>query len=127
MGRWYSKDLSIRFRPNGTVLYNSRSTGLVEGQYQYKPTSANFASTKAQKNLTVWLPQPGRTVVLTFELRPLGNDRIQLKQIRERNTSQENSNLTVGMVLHRAEDQSTNSNGLEAKAPLVSATPEQAN
>lgn len=127
MGRWYNKDLSIRFRSNGTVLYNSRSTGLVEGQYQYEPTLAQYASTNSQKNLTIWLPQPANTLVLDFELRELGNDRIQLKPIRETQNSQSLSNTPVGMVLKRAEDQSSNTNDLESKPPLVSASPNQAN
>jgi hypothetical protein len=80
-GRWFNKDVSVRFLENGTVLYNSRSTGVVEGQYQYDSRQPLPTGTQPVKNLTLWLPQPGRVLVLDFELRLLGNERLQLKQI----------------------------------------------
>src|SRR5688500_11024633 len=80
-GRWFNKDVSLRFRENGTAVYNSRATGLVEGRYQYDPAPLPPTGTEPVKNLTVWLPQPGRTLALNFELKRLGSDRIQLKPI----------------------------------------------
>lgn len=126
-GRWFNKDVSIRFRENGTAVYNSRATGLVEGRYQYDPSPLPPTATEPVKNLTVWLPQPGRTLALNFELKMLGADRIQLKPISEARASsrRRDSSPIVGVVLKRATDESQNSDGLDETPPLASATPGQ--
>ena len=125
MGRWYSNDVSMRFRKNGTVLYNSRNTGLVEGRYEYDASLTSGAQAKPQQNLTIWLPQPGRILVLEFDMRFLGNDRIQMKPIVDERGRSELGALMAGtgMVLKRAADDGQDSNALNETPPLVSATP----
>jgi hypothetical protein len=126
-GRWFNKDVSIRFREDGTAIYNSRATGLVEGRYQYDPAPLPPTATEPVKNLTVWLPQPGRTLALNFELKKLGSDRIQLKPISDapRNPQRRDPSPVVGVVLKRATDESQHSDNLDETPPLVSATPGQ--
>jgi hypothetical protein len=126
-GRWFNKDVSIRFRENGTAVYNSKATGLVEGRYQYDPSPLPPTATEPVKNLTVWLPQPGRTLALNFELKMLGSDRIQLKPISDgpRTSQRRDTSPLVGVVLKRALDESQPSDSLDETPPLASATPGQ--
>lgn len=126
-GRWFNKDVSIRFRENGTAVYNSKATGLVEGRYQYNPAPLVPTATEPVKNLTVWLPQPGRTLSLSFELKMLGSDRIQLKPVSDapKTSRRRDESPLVGVVLKRAADDSQASNGLDDTPPLASATPGQ--
>ncbi len=127
-GRWFNNDVSIRFRENGTALYNSKATGLVEGRYQYNPKPIAQSGMEPVKNLTVWLPQSGRTLVLNFQLSLLGSDRIQLKPISEaaNRSRSRNPSPVVGVVLKRALNESQHSDGLDETPPLASATPELA-
>ena len=121
-GRWYNKDISIRFRTNGSVLYNSRHTGLVQGQYRYDAKPASLAVSQPVKNLTIWLPQPGEVRVMEFEIRTLGGHRVQLKPIPR--TPRSANDPINGLILKRAQDDS-GSNALEESRPLVSASREK--
>jgi hypothetical protein len=112
------------------VLYNSKLTGLVEGRYQYDPKLIPAAGTVPVKNLTVWLPQPGQTMVLDFELRFLGGDRIHLKRVPKTppsTTETADLSQTFGTILKRSTDGGESSNGLDDTPPLVSASPDQQN
>jgi hypothetical protein len=126
-GRWFNKDVSIRFRENGTAVYNSKATGLVEGRYQYNPAPLVQTGTEPVKNLTVWLPQPGRTLALNFELKMLGSNRIQLKPIPDGPAAsrRREERPLVGVVLKRASEEGQHSDGLDETPPLASATPGQ--
>ncbi len=123
MGRWFNNGISIRFRPNGTVLYNSRATGLVEGQYHYDPQYQPISQAKAVKNLTVWLPRPGKTLVLEFELRYLGESEIQLRRIPKPRKSRQPLDFseTMAVILSRAPSDDKDSDQLAETEPIASA------
>ena len=125
LGRWYNGDVSIRFRENGSLLYNSLGTGLVEGIYRYDHTTLPISSIKPVKNLTVWLPQPGKTLVLDFELRHLGDQRIQLRPIRQKTATAQNSNAVanLGVILKKSALEASDSDGLDTAPPIASANP----
>ncbi len=127
MGRWYNGDVSIRFRENGSVLYNSLGTGLVEGIYRYDNSALPISSVKPVKNLTVWLPQLGKTLVLDFELRYLGESRIQLRPIPKDSRAASNSNslADLGVILKKAAPGASDSDGLDTAPPIASANPER--
>ncbi len=130
LGRWSNKDVSMRFRENGTVLYNSRITGLVEGRYRFDPKQPSLANTKPVKNLTLWLPQPKGTQIVNFEVRLLGSDRLQIRPIPPTSAKTRNldSTRTVAAVLKRAAQDEQNAgdaaqDGFDETPPLVSASP----
>ncbi len=125
LGRWYNGDVSIRFRENGSVLYNSQNTGLVEGIYRYDSSALPIASTKPVKNLTLWLPQPGTTLVLDFELRYLGDQRIQIRPIFEKSDAPQDpaALAALGVILKKAASDAPNTDGLDTAPPIASANP----
>ena len=127
MGRWYNGDVSIRFRENGSVLYNSLGTGLVEGIYRYDHTALPISSIKPVKNLTVWLPQPGKTLELDFELRYLGESRIQLRPLPKNSGGDANSQslAVLGVILKKSPPEASDADGWDKAPPIASANPER--
>lgn len=83
-GRWYNATTSIRFREDGSVIYNSVSTGLTTGRYhfdgQLRPESAN----RPVNNLTLDLVVNGRTERWPLEVQFLGDERLRLRPLRTR-------------------------------------------
>ncbi|MCA9067927.1 MAG: hypothetical protein KDA84_03340 [Planctomycetaceae bacterium] len=125
LGRWYNSQISIRFVENNMVVYNSRTTGLVRGRYQFTPTTQAVANDTPKKNLTLWLPQTGRILVLDYELKYLGDDRLQLTRLPAEwaNSQQPSSSPSRAIVLKRALPEEEGSNGFDKKHPIAEATP----
>lgn len=81
MGRWYTSDTSIRFRPDGTVVY-STPRGLARGRYFFDETPKDLTSTSPHPNLILELVRGNQQFRLDFEVELLSQDRIRLSEIR---------------------------------------------
>lgn len=83
VGRWYNDEVSVRFRPDGTLVYNSVSTGLVTGRYYFDGEVRDLSAGTAVPNLTLDLVVEGRISRRQHELQFLGDERMRLQPANE--------------------------------------------
>lgn len=115
VGRWYTSDTSIRFRSDGTVVYNS-PRGLAVGRYFFDETPRDITSTAPHPNLILELVRKDQQLRLDFEVEILSQDRIRLTEIRPA-TARQGSLVASFKVLKRA----TEAEG--AASPSLAAVP----
>jgi hypothetical protein len=99
-GRWYNADMSVRFRPDGGVLFNSRA-GRAVGRYVYE-TSAPAAADQRTTNLVLDVVRNGEPLRLEFDARLLSRDRLRLQASRRRSAGRARDGTAATVVLQRA-------------------------
>lgn len=114
-GRWFNGEVSIRFRPDGTVLYNSRLTGLVEGVYEYHPHPVTQTSIEPVENLIVDFP--GRQ--LRLDARFAGRTRLRLTEMPAE--GQAANAIPSVALLKKADPRTDRGDGLDSRTPLATA------
>ena len=80
IGRWYSRDMTIRFREDSAVIWNSPS-GLALGRYEFSGKKRGVGSDKLSPNLFVDVIRNDQRRQYQFEITFLGNDRLQFEMI----------------------------------------------
>jgi hypothetical protein len=102
IGRWYSGDMTIRFREDSGVIWNS-PRGLALGKYEFSGKTRNVRYEKEDPNLFIDVVRNDERQQFQFEISFLGPDRlrIQLIPIGKEVTG---SDAARGMVLRRAND-----------------------
>lgn len=102
IGRWYSGEMTIRFREDSGVIWNS-PRGLALGRYDFSGKIRKIRSEKVDPNLFVDVVRNNERRQFQFEVSFLGADRlrIQLIPIGKEVTG---SDAARGMVLRRAND-----------------------
>lgn len=78
IGRWYSSDMTIRFRPDSGVIWNSRA-GLAVGRYEFSSGHLVSHNTQPTPNLLLDVIRKEERSKFQFEAKLLGADRLQLK------------------------------------------------
>jgi hypothetical protein len=79
--RWYNEALSLRFRPDGSLIYNSTDTGLTTGRYHFSGEMPPDACDEPVANLTLDLVRGNRVVRSQFEVQFLGTERIRIRPV----------------------------------------------
>jgi hypothetical protein len=82
IGRWFNSQNSIRFKEDGTLVWNAR-TRRAYGRYWYTGESRASSSNQAQPNLTVQLVTANEQIVSKYELQYLGDDKLRLQAINQ--------------------------------------------
>lgn len=81
LGRWFNAANSIRFNPDGTVLWNARS-GLATGQYFFTGEERQANSGRPVGNLDLRLRAGDRDIEQRYEVQIMSNDRMRLMPVR---------------------------------------------
>ena len=106
-GRWFSESMSIRFRPDGSVIYNSLTTGMTTGRYYFDGELRPEASTTPISNLTLDLSVNGRPQRWVFEVQFLGKERLRLQPVRADRRNRAADDFPSVFVLSKAADDDT--------------------
>ena len=101
IGRWYSESMTIRFRTDSGVVWNSRN-GLAIGRYEFSSDIQALGKMEATPNLMLDVIRRDERSKFEFEAKLLGKDRLQLKLL---STNDDDVTSTQSMVLRRANDQ----------------------
>jgi hypothetical protein len=99
-GRWYNEALSMRFRPDGSLIYNSTETGLTTGRYYFSGEMRPEAYDEPVANLTVDLVRGNKVVRSQLEAQFVGSERLRLQPVSEQRSPANDVGL---VVLKRAE------------------------
>ncbi|MBI1310789.1 hypothetical protein GC176_05725 [bacterium] len=82
VGRWFNSQNSIRFKEDGTLIWNGRRRQGY-GRYWYTGESRKSTTNQLQPNLTIQLRTGDTDAVTQYELQYMGDDRLRLQQIIE--------------------------------------------
>lgn len=107
IGRWYNSGMSVRFRENGTVLYNSPS-GRAEGVYYFNERGRNLSSNQPSPNLTLDVVRNGERIRMDFELEIISRDRVRLTEVNpnRRQTTRRPENAPPPFTILKRADES---------------------
>ncbi len=102
IGRWYSGEMTIRFREDSAVIWNSPE-GLALGRYEFEGNGKRLKDTERVPNLFVDVIRNDERQKFQFEVSFLGQDRIRMELIP---IGKEISGVEAarGQVLRRAND-----------------------
>ena len=103
-GRWYNEALSLRFRPDGSLIYNSTTTGLITGRYFFNGEMRPEADDQPVANLTLDLIRGNKVVRSQLEVQFLGSERLRVRPVAEPGTGRLAENDPGVLVLKRAAD-----------------------
>jgi len=107
IGRWYNSEMSIRFRPDGGVIYNSPA-GKAIGVYYFTGTARPIATTHTQENLVLDVVRNGQRLRMGFEAELISADRLRLYDLTTRpRISNEAGTVENTVVLKRASEKDT--------------------
>lgn len=101
-GRWYNEALSLRFRPDGSVIYNATDTGLTTGRYFFNGELRPTAADEPVANLTLDLVRGNRVVRSQLEVQFVGSERLRLRTVSESGRGRSAENGPGILVLKRA-------------------------
>ncbi len=102
IGRWYSGEMTIRFREDSGVIWNS-PRGLALGRYEFSGKTRNIKREEEQPNLFIDVVRNDERQQFQFEISFLGEDRLRV-QLIPFNKEVTGSDAARGMVLRRAND-----------------------
>jgi hypothetical protein len=106
-GRWFNDEMSIRFRTDGTVIFNS-TAGLATGRYFFNGEIRPEASTKPVTNLTMDLERNGEVFRVTYEVEFLGKNRLRIQPVDSLQRGLPSDDVAQVVVLKRAGDEPIN-------------------
>jgi len=108
IGRWYSSDVSIRFREDGSVYFNSPA-GLGVGRFHFDETVRSASTQDHTPNLVLDLIRKQNRIQLRFNVQIMSPERIRLTEILPPAPGQSTAEPVIGRLklLKRAHDQSS--------------------
>ncbi|MBI1348149.1 hypothetical protein GC163_17885 [bacterium] len=80
MGRWYNGDMSLRFRPDGIVLFNNLD-GMASGRYFFTEDRPSGGSAGVRQNLLLDVVRNGKRQHYAFDATFLADDRLRLVEV----------------------------------------------
>lgn len=80
-GRWYDETLSLRFRPDGGVVFNSSATGLTTGRYYFNGELKPASDDRPVANLTLDLVRGDQIVRSRMEAQFIGAERLRIRTL----------------------------------------------
>ncbi len=84
IGRWFNSQNSIRFKDDGTLVWNARRRQAY-GKYWYTGEARPSTTNQAQPNLTIQLVTSDGDNVVQYEMEYLGGDRMRLQPVNREN------------------------------------------
>lgn len=81
LGRWFNSQNSIRFKDDGTLVWNAR-TRRAYGKYWFTGEPRNPTINQPQPNLTLQLVTADGDAVSQYELEFLGSDKLRLQPVQ---------------------------------------------
>ena len=118
LGRWYNGDMSLRLRPNGTVVWNTRQ-GMAQGKYSFVGDVPRWASDSTTVRIRLDVVRNGQAIQPTLDLQFVGADRMRVipgAQAQTRATDR------LQAVLRRAQSESETASALMTPAQSNRAT-----
>lgn len=106
IGRWYSGDMTIRFREDSAVIWNSPN-GLALGRYEFTGKRKHIRSDELQPNLFLDVVRNDERRQFRFEITFIADDRIQLELVPANLPSSDAPVQRSGFVLKRAVEDGT--------------------
>lgn len=80
-GRWFDETLSLRFRPDGVLIFNSRATGLTTGRYYFNGQLQTTSEDRPVANLTLDLVHGDRILRSRMEVQFIGSERLRIRSL----------------------------------------------
>ena len=102
IGRWYSGEMTIRFREDSGVIWNS-PRGLALGRYEFTGKTKNVRNDEKDPNLFIDVVRNDERQQFQFEVSFLGEDRLRV-QLIPFGEEVSGADRAQGMVLRRAND-----------------------
>lgn len=99
VGRWYNGDMSLRFQPNGDVIWNT-SQGLAQGRYVFVGQVPRWATDHTSARVRLDVVRNNVQINPELELQFVGADRLRVKPA---DTSRSPLAARTQVVLRRAE------------------------
>ncbi len=101
IGRWFNAEMSLRFQPDGSVVFNS-TEGLSRGRYEFIPSPTALGAQSGQENLVIDVVRNGRRSRLYLEAVFLAHDRLRLHDHTPRANSLPSESIRQFALLRRA-------------------------
>lgn len=105
-GRWFNEATSIRFRPDGSVVFNSTATGLTTGRFFFDGDLKPESAATPVNNLTLDLVVDGRLQRWPLEVQFLGNQRMRLQSVALARRGRPSDGIPGMLILRKAADES---------------------
>lgn len=99
VGRWYNSEMSMRFQPNGAVVWNTPQ-GLAQGRYSFVGNVPRWATDNTSARVRLEVVRNNETVNSELDLQFVGADRLRIKPTE---TTRSRSAARTQAVLRRAE------------------------
>jgi hypothetical protein len=103
LGRWYNGEMSLRFQPDGTAVYNSVQ-GKSFGRYVFEPPRLVTGSQAGQPNLVVDLATTDGKHRYQFEAVFIAQDRLRLHDLTPKVIDTPTAAVPQFVLLRRATD-----------------------
>lgn len=102
VGRWYSGEMTIRFREDSAVIWNS-TRGLAKGRYEFTGKIRRIRTEEAKPNLYLDIIRNDEREQMQMEISFIGQDRLRL-EIIPFGEAPPSDGIPTGIVMKRAND-----------------------
>lgn len=102
VGRWYNGEMSLRFQPNGAVVWNTPQ-GLAHGRYVFVGQVPRWATDNTSARVRLDVVRNNVPINPELDLQFVGGDRLRVKPA---DTSRSRIAARTQVVLRRAESDS---------------------
>ncbi|MBT5018070.1 hypothetical protein OAF98_00330 [Planctomicrobium sp.] len=109
IGRWFADEMTIRFREDSAVIWNSRR-GLAKGRYEFSGKTRRIRTEKPEPNLFLDIIVNDEREQVRFEATFIGQDRLRIDWVSTGNSRSRTSN---GLVMKRANDSTLGGNPVQ--------------
>lgn len=99
VGRWYNSEMSLRFQPNGGVIWNTPQ-GLAQGRYSFVGHVPRWATDNTSAKVRLELIRNNEPINAELDLQFVGGDRLRVKPME---TTRSRSAARTQAVLRRSE------------------------
>lgn len=113
LGRWYNSEMSLRFRANGTVIWNTRQ-GMAQGRYVFVGSVPRWATEGSAVQVRLDVVRSGEAIHPTLDLQFVGADRLKIIPSGQDKTR---VNGRLQAVLRRAQSETETVSGPAIPAP----------
>jgi hypothetical protein len=107
MGRWYNSNVSIRFRPDGSVLLNTEG-GRAVGRYYFDGSVRRQSSDKPRENLVLDVVRNNERLRMSFEIEMISATRLRMYDLSNGlRVNRRGDTIEFMTVLKRADENDT--------------------
>lgn len=100
IGRWFSDEMTIRFREDNSVIWNSRR-GLAKGRYEFSGKTRGIQNEELKPNLFMDIIVNDEREQMRFEVTFIGQDRLKVDWVANDSTERQYSQ---SLLMKRAKD-----------------------